>query len=215
MEIYDISTGTTTTTDTLVSSAGRTTSQLYNGKIYIPPDYGSIMEIYDIASDTTTTIALTINMYHRISQLYNGKIYMPQYGGTIMEIYQFSSAAPLGAGICELGENPNGHYFKIKTGTGTGILVCFGIQTIALGSPNTIAIRFDSSGNTVYRMGTVYLPAEFSDNKYIHEITQMGFYLASEQGAMTPTSFPAYIFAGDDRVTSLTVRYLAIGFYTE
>ena len=70
------------------ASATRSTSQLYNGKIYCPQSNGTALHIYDIATDTWTTGAVAPARAARTtSQLYNGKIYCPQSLGTALHIY--------------------------------------------------------------------------------------------------------------------------------
>ncbi len=81
----------TASTKTLPTSMARLTSQLYNGKIYMPQSSGTTLEVYDIASGTTTVKTLPTSIYRGTSQLYNGKIYMPQNSGTTLEIYDIAS----------------------------------------------------------------------------------------------------------------------------
>ena len=70
------------------ASAGRRTTQIYNGKIYCPAHDGTAMHIYDIATNAWTTGAdAPASIFRYTSQLYNGKIYCPQNSGTAMHIY--------------------------------------------------------------------------------------------------------------------------------
>ena len=70
------------------ASASRSTSQLYNGKIYCPVDGDNTLHIYDIATNSLSMGAVApASAYRYTSQLYNGKIYCPQHNGTAMHIY--------------------------------------------------------------------------------------------------------------------------------
>ena len=86
IEIYDPVIDTVTLGATLTNMSIYT-SQLYNGRIYIPQYDGTTLEIYDIATNTKVTRNLHVNINKITSQLYNGKIYMPQDGGTTLLIY--------------------------------------------------------------------------------------------------------------------------------
>ena len=49
LEIYDLTTGVPTTV-TLPTSMQRMTSQIYNGKLYMPQIGGTTLEIYDLTT---------------------------------------------------------------------------------------------------------------------------------------------------------------------
>ena len=69
-------------------SASRSTSQLYNGRIYCPAHNSTALHIYDIATNSWSTGAVApVDVYRFTSQLYNGKIYCPEDNGTAMHIY--------------------------------------------------------------------------------------------------------------------------------
>jgi hypothetical protein len=58
MHIYDIATNTWSTGATAPASAQRYTSQLYNGKIYCPENFGTAMHIYVILGKLLTIGAI-------------------------------------------------------------------------------------------------------------------------------------------------------------
>ena len=78
---------TTVTTYNVLANNTRDTSQLYNGKIYLPQYGGITMQVYDCATDTVSTYNVLANHNRDTSQLYNGKIYLPQNNGTNMQVY--------------------------------------------------------------------------------------------------------------------------------
>jgi hypothetical protein len=69
----------------------RKTSQIHNGKLYMPELVGDKLEIYDIAADTTITKTLPNSMHRETSQVYNDKLYMPERSGNKLEIYDIAT----------------------------------------------------------------------------------------------------------------------------
>ena len=74
----------------LPNSMARTTSQLYNGKLYMLQSLGNTLEIFDLTTETTTIKQLPTNMYRFTISIYNGKLYMPQNGGATLEIFDLA-----------------------------------------------------------------------------------------------------------------------------
>ena len=123
---------------------------------------------------------------------------------------------PLGAGITEIGENANGHYFKIRTGTGTGILVCWK----SADSESTLTTSVSDSGG-YYNTRQFTFPSSFSPGTYplvkpasisISGVTNTSYWgvgngLTNTQVSIAVTSSVS--------TNSAKPGYMAIGFYTE
>jgi len=64
-------------TVTLLTTIERRTSQIFNGKLYMPQEQGTTLEIFDLITESSRTVTLT-NMGRYTSQIFNGKLYMPR-----------------------------------------------------------------------------------------------------------------------------------------
>jgi hypothetical protein len=67
------------------------TSQVYNGKLYMPAHNGNLLEIYDFTTGQSTYSNVLSNHGRTTSAIYNGNLYLPRNGGTEMDIYNIAA----------------------------------------------------------------------------------------------------------------------------
>ena len=124
--------------------------------------------------------------------------------------------APAGMGIVELGQNSNGYYFKIKTGTGTGILICFAIgKSYVLPSAANCWFDWDFPAQ-FYVSGTVRpIAFSFGYRSDMNQNTSQTCVPCTQRHTSTKAYFINQL--GGAAGAQLTYYYdlFAIGFYAE
>ena len=86
---------------TLSTNIERQTSQIWDGKLYMPPGSGNTLEIFDLTTEQSRTVVLPRNIAGRTSQIWNNRLYMLNSAGNIEHFNLFTeqmSDIPLPAG---------------------------------------------------------------------------------------------------------------------
>ena len=132
--------------------------------------------------------------------------------GTIGNVTNGASVAALGAGITEVGQNANGYWTKTPTGTGVGLLKCWG--TTARLTASDVYI----SPITVSPTATVTFPVAFlgnpTDVKSTVKASSTAQCWAGGCESITNTGMLVNIFSGNASGSAL-IDWSAEGFYTE
>jgi hypothetical protein len=205
-----------------LSSHQRFTSQVYNGKLYLPQNGGQYMDIYNLATGTKTTVAGLSSTHSRnTSQIYQGKLYLPRSGGkqvdvinlqtdTVQAIYSSLSThqrdtSQLHAGKLYLPESwgPNMDIYDTDTNTKTTFsgLSSHGRSTSQIYQGKLYLPEHGGPGMDIYDLATGLLDSTVSvlssHSRQTSQIYQGKMYLPQSGGA----NMDIYDFATGTKTT--------------